>query len=91
MDAQFTVKYHFAVTGRGAFVGGELTAGSIQIGDRVAVPSAASSFTVNAIEFADNISSRESFVCIRFAEDPSKEILESLFPVGSMIQITNAA
>jgi hypothetical protein len=91
MYAELLVRDHFQITSRGAFLAGDITAGRIRIGDRASSESGGSLLTINAIEFADNISARESSVCLRFAENPSKETLQELWPVGSVIRIVNAA
>ena len=84
MTGTFRVQGHVEITGRGAFLMGQVEAGTVRIGAAV---DTTPPLTVIAVEFADNTSTRESWVCLRFAEGPAKAELERRFPAGTLIDV----
>jgi len=84
MAATFRVQGYIEITRRGAFLTGQVEAGTVRIGDTVETEPP---LTIGAVEFADKLATRESWVCLGFAEGPSKSELKKRFPVGTAIGV----
>ncbi len=84
MTAKFRIQGHVEITARGAFLTGKVEEGTVRIGATVETSPL---LTIAAVEFADKRSTHESWVCLRFAESPSKSELEQRFPVGTAITV----
>jgi hypothetical protein len=82
--ASFRVQGYVEIKARGTFLMGQIEEGTLRIGDSVETTPP---LTIAAIESADKISTRESWVCLRFAENPSKSELEERFPVGAAVRV----
>ena len=88
MSAEFFVESHFEISGRGAFVVGQIRAGTIRVGDLTSHEG--KTIAVSAVEFADNISTQQYWVCLAFNAFASRFDLENAFPRGSVIKLQTA-
>ena len=86
MTALFRVHHHFHVTDHGSWSAGKIEAGTIRIGS--SLENRGGSFLVAAVEFEDNVSLRESYVCLRFQPSLSVADLTTRFPEGQVLEVT---
>ncbi len=87
---RFEVTRHFGLSGRGAFVIGYIVEGMIRVGMVVRTGMDPPVLTISGVEFVDNTAERKSWNALLFA-DPSLEIIERAFPVGSILDIVSAS
>ena len=89
MTARFEVKGVFQITGRGRVVTGTIVDGAVRIGTRLVAagaPEALPPLEVTGVEFADNISTRESWIALVFRAAPPVDELRRLLPEGTILQ-----
>jgi hypothetical protein len=78
--AQFRVSWVAHITGRGSAIAGEITLGTVRVGDWIVSPTdvPGAPLQVSGVEFADNPSTKESWVALLVAEHPAGPTTSSL-------------
>jgi len=89
MPARFEVKDVFQITGRGRVATGTILEGAVRVGMWVAVAGGSGALPplrVTSVEFADNVSTRESWIALVFRNAPPMDELRRLLPEGSILE-----
>jgi hypothetical protein len=85
--ARFRVTGHYEMTDRGGFVLGHIERAVIRPGTRVTTGSEPPTLTIHGVECIDNPAEQRYLNALVFAERPSLEFVQRVFPIGSMIEL----
>ncbi len=77
---------HLEISGRAAFVYGDIRDGIFRVGDVVPSPDPSDSWTIRDVEFMDKRSERKYWIALAFEERPSLSEIEAAYPVGSIVE-----
>jgi len=86
MAARFKVLDVFQITGRGRVVAGDILDGVVRVG-MLAFPQQAvrhQRWRISGVEFADNVSGRESHIALVLPDAPPVEDLRAQLPPGTV-------
>ena len=83
------------ITGRGSAIAGEIILGTIRVGDWVIAPTHMPGvpFKVGGVEFADNPSTKESWVALVVPDPPAgpaTPTLKAALEPGTMLEISSS-
>ena len=93
--ARFRVNWVAHITGRGTAIAGDILDGTVSVGDWIVAPTDISEapLKVSGVEFADNPSTKESWVAL-FVTDPpagpATPTLKAVLDPGTIIEISSS-
>ena len=84
---RFKVAWLSAIAGRGTAIAGDVLDGTVRVGDRIVAPANMPGLplAISGVEFADNVSTRESWVALLVAAPPTG--LQDALSAGTVLEI----
>jgi hypothetical protein len=86
--SQFEVTGHYVLPKRGAFVIGHLLGGGKWLGEQISTGDEPPSLTVSGVDFMCNTKANKYSQALVFREQPSLEFLQRIFPVGTILRVS---
>jgi hypothetical protein len=93
---RFKVAWLTEITGRGTAVAGEILDGTIRVGDRIVAPASLPGvpLPISGVVFADNVTTRESWVALVVPlppAGPAPASLKDTLGAGTVLEIESSA